>query len=340
MSGKFTIVLLLVSLNIQVQAQSDSSSSLAELPELGSSMLNDTQNSQRYIQIAEKSVDSLSLDNIKSEVVNSITDQGNTIVTSFLSQFFKTVELEMDFTNNENPTSSLILIMPLSNPENTKDTFFMQDSVFYNDNRTTVNFGLGYRRLAMNDTLLLGGNIFYDHEFPYDHARVGVGIEVMTTAGQIYANHYQSLTNWKNGKDGFQERGLNGQDIEIGFPLPYMNGTNVFAKAFSWDSEIASVDDIKGSTFSIEAAIPTVNGLVVELGQTNYSDSDLKDASFLRISYDFLDGENTKKRSSPLFSKHAYKLATMENYRYKKVRRENRIYKQMKAVGNLTVSGY
>ena len=96
-------------------------------------------------------------------------------------------------------------------------------SAFYQDNRTTLNAGLGYRRLAFDNTLMLGVNAFYDHEFPYDHGRTSLGFEARTTMGEINANKYWATTKDKVGKQGFTERALDGYDIEGGIALPYMN---------------------------------------------------------------------------------------------------------------------
>jgi hypothetical protein len=44
---------------------------------------------------------------------------------------------------------------------------------------------------------------------------------------------------------------------------------------------------------------------------------------------------------APLVSKHAYRLGDMEAQRYEKVRRENKIYKQMRSNGQqVMVSGF
>ena len=86
---------------------------------------------------------------------------------------------------------------PLSDESDIENTLFTQVSAFYTDNRTTLNAGLGYRRLVSDNTLMLGVNAFYDHEFPYDHGRYSMGLEARSTVGEINANMYQATT-----KDG------------------------------------------------------------------------------------------------------------------------------------------
>ena len=73
------------------------------------------------------------------------------------------------------------MVAPLSDQEDIENTIFTQVSAFYTDNRTTLNAGLGYRRLVSDNTLMLGVNAFYDHEFPYDHGRYSIGLEARST---------------------------------------------------------------------------------------------------------------------------------------------------------------
>ena len=40
--------------------------------------------------------------------------------------------------------------------------------------------GIGKRKLINDDTLLLGANLFYDHELDYDHQRASIGIEAIS----------------------------------------------------------------------------------------------------------------------------------------------------------------
>ena len=48
-----------------------------------------------------------------------------------------------------------------------------------------LNLGFGYRRLNADETWMGGVNAFYDHEFPNDHKRNGVGFEVVSSVLEI-----------------------------------------------------------------------------------------------------------------------------------------------------------
>ena len=289
-----------------------------------------------------KKAKQLNLNLVKSTIAGNLSDKGKEITQTYLERYFPTVELELDMLNGEKPTSSILILAPLSDPSDTINTFFTQDSIYYTDNRTTVNLGVGYRRLELDKKLLLGINAFYDHEFPYNHQRASIGLEARTTVGELNANFYESLTDWRDGRDGLEEHGLDGRDIEIGIPLPYINWAYFFAQAFQWDSEVAGVKDISGTNLTIRATPPGLRGLEIEFGRTDYSTTSSntnRDANFFRINVNLTDWFKKSDNTVPLISSVAYQLGDMESKRYEKVRRTNLIYKQMKGNG-VTVSAF
>ena len=177
--------------------------------------------------------------------------------------------------------------------------------------------------------LLTGINAFYDHEFPYDHGRTSVGFEARTTVWEINANKYWATTKWKTGKNGLEERALDGYDIEAGVPLPYMNWATVFVKNFRWDA-VDGGDDAKGNDLQLRAYIPGITGLEIQAGRTFFSDSSGTDENYINIFYNVTQLFADKPRyNHQWISKDAYKLESMEDRRYEKVRRTNNIVKQI-----------
>jgi len=180
-------------------------------------------------------------------------------------------------------------------------------------------------------------NAFYDHEFPYDHGRYSIGLEARSTVGEINANMYQATTKWKTGKNGLQERALDGWDIEAGLPLPYMNWATVFVKRYEWSGEDGR-KDIKGNDAQLRAYVPILPGLEIQAGRT-FKDDD-KDSNYFTAIFNVTEAfSNKPKQPIQWFNDTAYKLESMEDRRYEKVRRENIIVKQIgggfiaKAVG-------
>ncbi len=266
---------------------------------------------------------------LEQKAINAAAGELQSATKSYLEKLFPTVELSLGLGDPSKPTAGILVVAPLSDPKDVKNTFFTQGSVYHFDNRTTVNLGLGYRRLEWGNKLLLGVNGFYDHEFPYDHGRASIGLEARTTVGEVNFNQYWGVTGWRVAKNSYEERALGGTDLEVGVPLPYMNWAKVYARGFIWDS-VDGVKDLKGNDLSFRAQVPILPGLAIEAGHRTYTT--IKDEDFLRITYNVMDF-NAVRPSQPWFSETAYTLASMEDRRYEKVRRENLIVKQKRGSG-------
>ena len=277
-------------------------------------------------QVAANGVEGI-LDKAIESSKSYINNEGVGVSKTFLEKYFPTVELQFDMFDYRKATSGILIVSPLSDPADIKNTFFTQDSVYHQDGRTTLNLGLGYRRLEMDNKLLLGVNAFYDHEFPYAHGRTSIGLEARTTVGEINFNQYWGASGWRTAKNSVQEKALGGTDIELGMPLPYMNWAKIYGRGFVWYGE-EGASDSKGGDISLRAEVPMIPGLSIEGGRRMYSGS-TQDESFLRVSWNIADLYAMKK-SQPLFSEKAYSFDSMENQRYAKVRRENLIIKQTK----------
>ena len=274
------------------------------------------------------------LEGAQSQVIEAATDQGVGFTKSFLEQYFPTVEVSFETKEGGKPTTGILVVAPLSDQEDIENTLFTQVSAFYTDNRTTLNAGLGYRRMEFDNTLMLGVNAFYDHEFPYDHGRYSVGLEARSTVGEINANMYQAMTKWKTGKNGQEERALDGWDIEAGLPLPYMNWATVFVKRYKWDA-VEGAKDAKGNDAQLRAYVPLLPGLEIQAGRTFKDDE--KDSNYFIATYNIAEAfSNKPKQQVQWFNDTAYKLESMEDRRYEKVRRENIIVKQVRS----TVTGF
>lgn len=267
------------------------------------------------------------------ETANYINQSAEKNTRDYLSNYFPTIEVQVDLINRQNPTAGILVVMPLSTPDDLVNTFFNQSSIYHHDNRTTINIGLGYRRLMLGNKLLIGTNFFYDHEFPYHHKRYSAGLEMRTSVGQMNYNQYFNGTSWKIGKSGVSERVLSGSDLEIGMPLPYMNWATLFIKQFRWDA-VDNVFDKKGNTVSLRAFIPVLPAFEIEAGHTNHHRGK-KDTNFLTITYNLVH----KNKRQQWLSNEAYKLSDVSHLRYSKVRRENKIYKQKNSNG-VTTTGY
>ena len=328
---RFIIAALLLTSNLAFAADAlDSNAGNTNNSTLSKDLLN------LSTKLAANGVDGL-VDQAIAGSKSYANQQGVGIAKSFLQKYFPTVELQLDMFDYNKTQSGLLIVAPLSDPKDVKNTFFTQDSIYHKDGRTTVNLGLGYRRLEMDNKLMLGINAFYDHEFPYDNSRTSLGLEARTTVGELNFNQYWGMSGWKNAANSYQEKSLGGTDLELGVPLPYMNWAKVYGRGFIWRG-VDGASDLKGHDVSLRAQVPILPGLAIEGGRRNFN-GNTPDENFLRISYNLID-MNAAKPSQPWFSEKAYQLSSMEDRRYDKVRRENLIVKQRNRQGSLTVRGF
>ena len=273
----------------------------------------------------------------KERVLSAASSEVSSRGSCFLQKYFPTVELDIALRDGNKPTGGLLILSPIFS-QSPKNTLFTQGSLFRKDDRTTVNIGFGYRRLEYDNKLLLGINTFYDHEFPYNHARSSLGIEARTSVGEFNANLYKGLTGWKAAKNSINEKGLGGHDLEFGMPFPYVNWAKLYVKEFKWKSAVEGEKDVSGRDLSVNISVPSVPGLSLEAGHRDYKSQ--SDENFVKVSYNLTLGLKTKKNKRSWVNKSAYQLVSMEDRRFDKVRRENLIYKQRKSSGTLLVGGY
>ena len=183
-------------------------------------------------------------------------------------------------TQNE-VTGSIIAINPISDESDTSNTTFFQGSLFLSDDsRETINLGLAKRKLVSEGTMLLGANVFYDHELDHNHQRASIGFETITSVGAITYNEYWGLSGKKTGVENFKEEALDGRDLSVGIPLPYLPTTSLNVRSFKWNG-IDGASDLEGNDFSLRARISRFN---VEMGHRDF-DGVTEDEDFVRITY-------------------------------------------------------
>ena len=266
-----------------------------------------------------------------SDIKNKFMNNFNSYLNDSLGQLFPTSEVSLSSGTTNEVTGSILVVKPLSDINDNENILFTQGSLFLSDNnRETLNLGIGKRKLVNNDTLLIGANLFYDHELDYDHQRASVGIEAVSSVGSFRLNQYYGLSGWTTGLDNVQEKALNGQDIEVGAPLPYLPWTNFSYRSFQWDGASGAAD-LKGDEISLEAKIP--GGLNIEVGKRS-SDGVTEDNEFLKLTWTCCN----KDQEEIGISDTAYELTSVADQKFAKVERQNLIVKQKEM--SLTVIGF
>ncbi|MBD1133870.1 inverse autotransporter beta domain-containing protein [Pelagibacterales bacterium SAG-MED48] len=265
-----------------------------------------------------------------ADIKNKFMNNFNSYLNDSLGQLFPTSEVSLSSGTTNEVTGSILVIKPLSDINDNENILFTQGSLFLSDeSRETLNLGIGKRKLVNDDTLLIGANLFYDHELDYDHQRASVGIEAISSVGSFRLNQYYGLSGWTAGLDNVQEKALNGQDIEVGAPLPYLPWTNLYYRSFNWDGA-SGATDLEGDEISLEAKFSNFN---VEVGKRS-NDGVTEDEEFLKITYTCCNNSNSEVGISDT----AYNLTSVADQKFAKVRRQNLIVKQKEM--DLTVIGF
>ena len=132
------------------------------------------------------------------DIKNKFMNNFNSYLNDSLGQLFPTAEVSLSSGTLNEVTGSILVVKPLSDLNDNENILFTQGSLFLSDNsRETLNLGIGKRKLLNDDTLLIGANLFYDHELDYDHQRASVGVEAISSVGSLRLNQYYGLSGKK-----------------------------------------------------------------------------------------------------------------------------------------------
>ena len=273
---------------------------------------------------------------IKSSLMSRVTSTTSSFISSgigaMLSPNFDTVEVSTNLKEGESTVDIGVLKAYGDNPNS---FLFNQININRFDDRNTLNVGLGYRRLNADETWMTGFNVFYDHEFPDDHKRNGVGFELLSTALELRANQYNGTTGYIKDKSGTDSKALDGNDMSLRVALPYLPGMKFGYTSATWKG-IDGMKDKKSQKYSLGGNLS--DNLTLNYVRTDYKDEATKDTDSINLKYTWNFGQKSTKPKLFDLSSAAYKLEKLGDERYGLVQRENRIVK--KKSGVLTVAGY
>lgn len=250
----------------------------------------------------------------------------------------KRIEIESDIQKDLKPSYSILTVQPLYQDPLKQNTVFVQLSQLrYNmidKYRDTTNVGLGYRRLLLDNQMLVGINSFFDYEWTYGHQRASVGGELKWAMLDFNTNIYRRLTDYKtiDTTTGTQERAMNGYDVELRSQVPFLPWMRVGARYYRWQSDLA--DDTKGWDYSADADI--TQNLSIEAGvkKDNFNNSQTYGKFVFRLART----DRPAMLSDKFVSNQIFEPRDMRNYTLDKVRRENKIIVERKSSGGITIS--
>ena len=143
-------------------------------------------------------------------------------------------------------------------------TLFNQINLLSHDQETTINFGIGKRKLVEDETLMLGTNIFLDYQFDESHLRTGIGFEAISNSLDFIANYYNAVSGFKSTEEG-REKALDGYDLRLNYHLSKKNNTDLFLELFEWENPNSTFEE-DGEKFGISSLIGNV---AIVLGYLN-----------------------------------------------------------------------
>ncbi len=254
----------------------------------------------------------------KDGTINAFSGQLSESISSFAQENFesmKYLDFSLDLQEKLKPTFSIMSVNEIMKIDS--GTIFNQTSLNTHDSDQTLNFGIGSRKLLNNNTLILGANAFYDHQFSENHQRIGAGAEAITSIFDVRANYYNALSGRKTNDSGTIERAMDGWDLRADYHLPIEQDVNLFVSAFEFENpESASSYKETGNKYGLDAKL---GNFVLEGGYQD--DNQANDYWFGNISYVVNFGSEDKNNTS---SK-SKSLTDVSDQLYQPVKRENKI---------------
>ena len=278
---------------------------------------------------AEELGDTKTLINKASSAVTDSISNTFGKLTSFNG--IKKADLEID-TKSQNFQSDIraSIILSLSENEEMRTYWLNQTNFSDHNDRQTLNTGFIYRNLSSDNKWIRGFNLFYDHEFPKNHQRASVGLEIKSSAIELNSNYYQRLSGDKSVGTN-TERAMDGVDAEIGIQVPYMPSSKLFFQGYEWDG----VDyDVKSGN-KISLRVRPSSSLEIEIGvEDNDRQSDYQGTA--KITFTKALGNVPERNSGMYISDEMFEFQDMSVEVYEKVRRQNRIVKTV--TGTVTIA--
>ena len=149
--------------------------------------------------------------------------------------------LSFQFQEGWKPLYSIETIQPLGHYDDTsRHVWFTQLRISRaSDIGTTLNVGVGYRRISKDDRRLYGAHLFYDHRFLRHHDRLSGGLEYMSGESEFRFNWYDSASDERvlDANLHTLERVANGYTLEYGKTFKNARWARVYVEGYHWNQE-------------------------------------------------------------------------------------------------------
>ena len=149
--------------------------------------------------------------------------------------------LSFQFQEGWKPLYSVETVQPLGHyDDKSRDVWFTQQRISRaSDIGTTLNVGVGYRRISKDDHRLYGAHLFYDHRFLRHHDRLSGGLEYMSGESEFRFNWYGSASDERVLDTNLHtlERVANGYTLEYGKTFKNARWARVYVEGYHWNQE-------------------------------------------------------------------------------------------------------
>ena len=149
--------------------------------------------------------------------------------------------LSFQFQEGWKPLYSVETVQPLGHyDDKSRDVWFTQQRISRaSDIGTTLNVGVGYRRISKDDRRLYGAHLFYDHRFLRHHDRLSAGLEYMSGESEFRFNWYGSASDERvlDANLHTLERVANGYTLEYGKTFKNARWARVYVEGYHWNQE-------------------------------------------------------------------------------------------------------
>mgnify|MGYP000649281103 FL=1 len=149
--------------------------------------------------------------------------------------------LSFQFQEGWKPLYSVETVQPLGHyDDQSRHVWFTQQRISRaSDIGTTLNVGVGYRRISKDDRRLYGAYLFYDHRFLRHHDRLSGGLEYMSGESEFRFNWYGSASDERvlDANLHTLERVANGYTLEYGKTFKNARWARVYVEGYHWNQE-------------------------------------------------------------------------------------------------------
>ena len=171
----------------------------------------------------------------------AMSNVSNTMYGAKGKPWMRRTTLSFQFQEGWKPLYSVETVQPLGHyDDKSRDVWFTQQRISRaSDIGTTLNVGVGYRRISKDDRRLYGAHLFYDYRFLRHHDRLSVGLEYMSGESEFRFNWYGSASDERvlDANLHTLERVANGYTLEYGKTFKNARWARVYVEGYHWNQE-------------------------------------------------------------------------------------------------------